>query len=306
MVEKLGEGRLVGPEDICVGRDGMLYTATRDGWIKRMQSNGSWENWKLIGGPSLLGVASTREGDIIVCDALKGLLKVGEESGPTILANEVEGTKISFADDAIVASDGSVYFSDASSRFGLHNWFLDLLEAGSNGRLLKYDPARKTTSVILSNLSFPNGVALSPNEDYLIVSETWRFRCLKHWLRGDLKGTTEVFIDDLPGGPDNVNLAPDGSFWIALIQLRSRWLDWIHGSPLSKLVIASFPLAVDLIKPMGRGAMVVNVGSDGKIRRMLGDSDGRVMAFVTSALEHEEHLYLGNLQHDFVGRLSLH
>ena len=46
-----------------------------------------------------------------------------------------------------------------------------------------------------------------------------RFRCLKYWLEGERKGRTETFIDNLPGGPDNVNLAPDGSFWIALIKV---------------------------------------------------------------------------------------
>ncbi|KAH0455417.1 hypothetical protein IEQ34_015449 [Dendrobium chrysotoxum] len=303
-VEKLGEGSLILPEDTCLGKDGKLYTATRDGWIKRMHSNGSWENWKMIGGSSLLGIAPSLDGDIIVCDAYKGLLKVGE-GGLTVLATEVEGTKIFFADDAIEASDGSIYFSDASSKFGFENWFLDLLEARSNGRLLKYDPLKKTTSVVLANLSFPNGVALSPNEDYLLVSETWKFRCLKYWLKGELKGSTEVFIDNLPGGPDNINLAPDGSFWIALIQIRSRWLDLIHPSPLAKLVIAAFPKAVELIKPMKNGAMVVNVESDGKIRRMLDDYDGGVISTVTSALEHEGHLYLGNLRSNFIGKLPL-
>ncbi|KAG0497475.1 hypothetical protein HPP92_002166 [Vanilla planifolia] len=303
-VEKLGEGNLLGPEDTCVGKDGKLYTATRDGWIKRLHSNGSWENWKMIGGSSLLGVTPSLNGDIIVCDADKGLLKVGD-GGVTILASEVEGTKIFFADDAIEASDGIIYLSDASSKFGLDEWFLDFLEAGSNGRLLKYDPSNGKTSIVVTNISFANGVALSPDEDYLIFCETFRFRCMKYWLQGEKKGTTEVFIDNLAGGPDNINLAPDGSFWIALIGLRSWWLDLLHQLPMAKLVVAAFPTAVDLSKPMRKGAMVVNVGADGKVRRELGDSDGRVMAFVTSALEHEGHLYLGSLQTDFIGKLSI-
>ena len=46
-----------------------------------------------------------------------------------------------------------------------------------------------------------------------------RFRCLKYWLKGETKGQTEIFVENLPAGPDNINLAPDGSFWIALIQV---------------------------------------------------------------------------------------
>lgn len=86
----------------------------------------------------------------------------------------------SFADDAIEASDGTIYFSDASSKFGFHNWHLDLLEARPNGRLLKYDPLEKKTTVVLANLTFPNGVALSPNEDYLLVCESWKYAVEVH------------------------------------------------------------------------------------------------------------------------------
>lgn len=46
-----------------------------------------------------------------------------------------------------------------------------------------------------------------------------RFRCLKYWLKGEMEGRTEIFVDNLPGGPDNVNLAHDGSFWIALLEV---------------------------------------------------------------------------------------
>lgn len=60
------------PEDVCVDKkSGVLYTATRDGWIKRMHTNGSWEDWKMVGGRSLLGLAMSMDGSIIVCDTAK-------------------------------------------------------------------------------------------------------------------------------------------------------------------------------------------------------------------------------------------
>ena len=39
-----------------------------------------------------------------------------------------------------------------------------------------------------------------------------RFRCPKYWLKGEMEGMTEIFVDNLPGEPDNINLAHDGSF----------------------------------------------------------------------------------------------
>lgn len=66
------------PEDVCVDKKGTLYTATRDGWIKRLHrgDQSSWENWPMINSQTLLGLTTTRDGGIVVCDceeALKNL-----------------------------------------------------------------------------------------------------------------------------------------------------------------------------------------------------------------------------------------
>jgi len=42
---------------------------------------------------------------------------------------------------------------------------------------------------------------------------------VRHWLKGEKKGKTDIFVENLPGAPDNVNLAPDGSFWVGLIKV---------------------------------------------------------------------------------------
>jgi sugar lactone lactonase YvrE len=78
------------------------------------------------------------------------------------------------ADDVIEASDGNIYFSVASTKFNLHNWHLDLLEARPHGQLLKYNPISNETAIVLDDLFFANGVALSKDEDYLVVCETWK------------------------------------------------------------------------------------------------------------------------------------
>lgn len=74
----------------------------------------------------------------------------------------------------IEASDGSLYFSVASTKYELHNWYLDVLEAKPHGQLLKYDPSSGETSIILDDLCFANGVALSQDQQYLVVCETWK------------------------------------------------------------------------------------------------------------------------------------
>ncbi|KAK7304006.1 hypothetical protein RJT34_14984 [Clitoria ternatea] len=304
---KLGEGLLEEPEDVCVDKEGTLYTATRDGWIKRLPRNGIWENWKHIDSHTLLGITTAKHGGLIVCDTAKGLLRVTEEDGFSVLVSHVNGTsQLRFADEVIEASDGNIYFSVPSTKFDLHNWYLDVLEARPHGQLLKYNPTSNDTTVVLDNLAFANGVALSKDEDYLLLCETWKYRCLRHWLEGANKGTTDIFIENLPAGPDNINLAPDGSFWIALIQLNSEGLEFVHNYKITKHLTASFPRLIDRVNGAKKKAMVVNVDTQGKIIRKFDDDDGKVITFVTSALEFEGHLYLGSLNSNFVGKLPLH
>lgn len=293
-----------GPEDVWVDKEGVVYTASRNGWIQRMHVNGTWENWKKIDSNNLLGITITKEGSLIVCDAEQGLLKVTDDD-IKVLVSHVDGSKIRFADEVIEAADGSLYFSAASTKFGLHDWYLDVLEAKPHGQLLKYDPSRDETSILLDGLCFPNGVALSKEEDYLVFCETWRFRCSKYWLKGKNKGTLEVFVENLPGGPDNINVAPDGSFWIALLQLTSPRLEFVHTSMPTKYFVASNQKLVNLVSGVYQKASVVKVAADGQITRKFDDPDGKVVNFVTSAFEYEEHLYLGSLTANFIGKIPL-
>ncbi|XP_031500252.1 protein STRICTOSIDINE SYNTHASE-LIKE 4-like isoform X1 [Nymphaea colorata] len=302
-VEKLGEGMLDGPEDVCVDKSGAIYTVTRDGWIKKMHKNQSWENWKMIAGPTLLGLTCSIAGDIIVCDADRGLLKVGQDGTVTLLASEVDGSRICFTEAVTEGRDGSIYFTDASAKYGYWEWHLDLLEARPHGRLLKFDPQTGRTSVVLDNLYFANGVALSRDQDFVVVCETWKFRCLRHWLTGERK--TEVFVDNLPGAPDNINLAEDGTFWIALLEMRTGGKELIYSSKLFKHILVKIPRLLNRYLKIRQKAMVINVDADGKIINYLDDSTGKVISLVTSAVQSGDHLYLGNLNTKFIGRLAL-
>lgn len=87
----------------------------------------------------------------------------------------IEGKFIKFADDLDIGSDGAIYFSDASTNVDPSLMVLELLGQPS-GRLIKYDPNTKKSSVLIDNLHFSNGVQLSNDEDFVMVAELVRSR----------------------------------------------------------------------------------------------------------------------------------
>ena len=121
-----------------------------------------------------------------------------------------------------------------SFKFALEDFELDVLENRGNGRLLVYDPATGKTEMLLDGLYFANGVALSADEDYILVNETSRYQITKYWLKGEKAGTSEIFADNLPGMPDGLARAENGDFLVAFYSKRSGMIDFLQRFPKLK------------------------------------------------------------------------
>jgi sugar lactone lactonase YvrE len=299
--ELLAEGTIHGPEDVAFDSSGRLYAATADGVIARFDPSGPRPFATTGGRP--LGMRFTSSGDLLVCDSHRGLLSIDPAGQVSVLATEAEGVPFRFTDNLDLARDGTVYFSDASSRYGQPDYMLDLLEARPHGRLLRYDPATRRTTVLLRDLYFANGVALSRGEDFVLVNETYRYRTRRFWLDGPKAGTSDVFLDNLPGFPDNIDGNRKGSFWLALFTVRNPVADSLHPHPWLKTLLARLPrFAWPRPKPYG---LVLEVDEEGRILRSLHDPGGRRVSRITTAREHDGFLYLGNLDQSWVGKLEL-
>lgn len=300
--ELLGRGQLHGPEDSAVDAQGRVYSGLHDGRIVRLGADGSLETFADTGGRPL-GMDFDAAGQLIVADAYKGLLSIDAQGRIEVLTTEAEGLPFKFTDDLDIAGDGTIYFSDASSRFEQPDYLLDLLEARPHGRLLSYDPASGETRVLLKDLYFANGVALSAAEDFVLVNETYRYRITRYWLKGDKAGSHDVFIDNLPGLPDNLQGDRTGTFWVALPTPRKADADFLHRHPwlkaqLAKLPRAFWPKAI----PYG---FAIALNERGEIVRSLHDTSGSHLRMVTSVKPVGDYLYLGSLDNDRIGKLKI-
>lgn len=292
-----------GPEDVAVSAEGVLYVPVHSGKILKVEFQGGL-NTHGIGKPvvtefantggRVLGVEIGSNGVLYAADAFLGLFRIdtqGDKRGDVQLLSNIvsDGSPIRYANDLDITDDGIIYFTDASTKFGaketgstLDASLLDIAEHGGHGRVLKYDPQTKLTSVVIDGKNFANGLAMANDGSFLLIAETGSYRVLKYWLKGDKIGQTEVLLSNLPGFPDNINANDDGSFWMGLVSPRSDALDKMAAIPFLRKVMMRLPRFVRP-KPQRYG-FAVRFDEAGKIIETVQDPDGHY-AMVTGAID---------------------
>src|SRR6185295_9915052 len=111
-----------GPEDVALDAEGRIYTGLDDGRIMRLQTDGTKPEVFSNTHGRPLGLAFDPTGNLIIADAIKGLLSVARDGAITVLATEADGLPFGCTNDLDVAADGTIYFTDASSKFPLTNF----------------------------------------------------------------------------------------------------------------------------------------------------------------------------------------
>ena len=88
--------------------------------------------------------------------------------------------------------------------------------------MIRFDLETGKVRILDDQLSFPNGVQLSADKQSVLVCETTLVRVIRHWIGGNSAtiGKSEIFIDNLPGLPDNIRATSSGNYWIAFASVR--------------------------------------------------------------------------------------
>lgn len=297
-----------GPEDATLGPDGRIYTGTRSGEIISFDTNGRRHRVFASVGGRPLGLEFDAAGNLYVANAFAGIQKIDPQGQATVLVNEFDGKPLQYVNDLAVAGDGTVYFSESSTRFGASfpgetyaAAVLDIWEHSASGRVFRLDPVSGEIAVILDGLSFANGVALSIDQRYLLVAETGSYRILRHWLHGPAATQTEVLISNLPGAPDNINTGLSGKFWLGLIAPRNESFDAMSEKPWLRKIMWRLP---EMLKPaISRYSHVLAISGDGDILMNLQDTSGQLTA-LTGVLETTDSLWLCTLFGNEIGKLA--
>ena len=313
-VTLIGLGRIEAPEDVILDRDDNLYAGSRHGDVMRFFAPDyqRMEVFAHIGGQPL-GMAFDRDDNLHVCIGGMGLYRITPQQTVERVTDETnrsfssinDDSRLRLADDLDIADDGRIFFSEATTRYEMHEWPVDGLEARGNGRIVCFDPRDGSTRTVLRDLKFPNGICIASDGQSILFAETWGCCIKRYWFDGPRRGEVRTVIDNLPGYPDNINLASDGHYWLALVGMRCPAYDLALRMPgFRKRMALRVPVDEWLFPNINTGS-VLKFTEAGQVVDMLWDLDGENHPMITSMREHRGHLYLGGILNNRIGRYKL-
>jgi len=162
------------------------------------------------------GSTRDRQGRLITCELGSRTLTRTEHDGTvTVLAAAFEGTRLTGANDVVVKSDGSIWFSDNGA--GIRGNYL-----GHKGtpelpfRVYRIDGRTGALTIAIDDMQRPNGLAFSPDESRLYVVDTPAEPKTTHVYDITENGTKAVngrVFFATPGWADGIRCDTEGNVW---------------------------------------------------------------------------------------------
>lgn len=262
------------------------------------------ENELLCGRP--LGMHFDAQHQLIVADSL-GLLSVDVATGSvTVLSDHADDSSPLLFPNSLAISpvDGVVYFTDSSTRFRRNRVIYEVLEGRASGRLMAYHPHNRSTSSLVSNIHFPNGLAFIKNFTALLLTSTTRSSVYQYDITHH---RLSLLRSDLPGIPDNItprqtqaSRAP--TFYIGCTNLRSSLLLHLGRLPFVRRELARWLPSSWFLHFQPRFGLVLEIDENARVLSALtAERDSpSPLAFLSEAFEFDSKLLLGSFHNPYL------
>ncbi len=174
--------------------------------------------------PSNFSNGNTRDlqGRLVTCEhGARRVSRTEYDGRITVIADSYKGKRLNSPNDVVVKSDGTIWFTDPP--YGIltdYEGGRAESELGANN-VFRFDPRTGDLAVVADDFVKPNGLAFSPDETILYVSDTAQSHDPKgvHHIRalavkdGSRLATGKVFVEVSPGMSDGFRLDEHGNVW---------------------------------------------------------------------------------------------
>lgn len=167
------------------------------------------------------GHTRDRQGRLISCEhGARQVTRTEHDGRVTVLVDRYDGGRLNSPNDVVVASDDSIWFTDPPYGI-LSDYEGHKAESEQAGCFVfRLNPDTGDLRVVADDFVRPNGLAFSPDEHTLYISDTARSHDPDghHHIRAfDVVGAEltnpRVFAVIEPGVPDGFRLDTDGNLW---------------------------------------------------------------------------------------------
>ena len=168
-----------------------------------------------------------REGRLLTCEHSGRRVTRTELNGSlTVIADKYQGKKLNAPNDIVVASNGTIWFTDPG--YGIKGDYEGLKEPFEQDKrnVFRVDPKSGDIKVVADDFVMPNGIALSPDEKKLYVIDTGLTEGEGNpaWIRvfdidadaGKLSNGKVFAKDFAPGFTDGMRCDTDGNVWCSM------------------------------------------------------------------------------------------
>ncbi|CAF1271184.1 unnamed protein product [Adineta steineri] len=265
-----------------------------------------------------LGIRRFSDNELIIVQAYHGLFKLNVKTKKLTQLISADDKRfgsrpLRFVNDVDVLDGRYLFFTDSDWLYPRKNFMSSLLRADARGRLIRFDIETGKVRILDDQLTFPNGVQLSADKQSVLVCETTLARVIRHWIGGNTTqvGKSEIFIDNLPGFPDNIRLTSSQNYWVAFASIRHvdrpSVLDHLRNWPRIRAILSLIPGPLKQIqKRLPQYGLVLELDKNaGHIVRSLHDAEGLVVSSASQVTEYNDHLYFGSYHADYIAIFKL-
>ncbi len=175
---------------------------------------------------------------LITCEhGTRRIGKVERDGNYTVLAETYGGRRLNSPNDAVVKSDGSIYFTDPP--YGIKPEEQELLSQG----VYRLEAGKKEPTLLVDDFERPNGLTFSPDERTLYIADSSDRRHVRAFNVENDGTLTDgrVFAEirsELPGNPDGLKVDVEGNLYVATAGI---WVFSEEGKHLGIIKIPEIP-----------------------------------------------------------------